>query len=178
MPIPSEYFHASRDFESFMLEARNASGLHTTNMAWNMVVGVLQAFRRRLEVRDAIRFAGALPAGIRSLFVADWDTSEPRRQFSDAASLLDEIRSVRPQHNFSPEHAREAVAFALWKQVDPEQLTEVLRSISENALAFWQLTGEQRESLQQTREPLVRHVDDAIPRAGFDPFGNLEADGK
>lgn len=170
MPVPSEYFNASRVFESFMVDARNASGLHTTNMAWNMVVGVFQAFRRRVDVHEAIGFACALPAGLRSLFVADWDTSDARVAFSDSASLLDEIRSVRPDHNFSPDHAREAVAFALWRHVDGERLASVLLSISEDALRFWDVDPTRFAALGESRGPLLQHAEDAIDRPGFDPL--------
>jgi uncharacterized protein (DUF2267 family) len=38
-----------------------------------MVQGVLQTFRRRLEISEAIRFAGVLPPVLRAIFVADWD---------------------------------------------------------------------------------------------------------
>ncbi|MGY6517577.1 MAG: DUF2267 domain-containing protein [Lysobacteraceae bacterium] len=172
MPIPSEYADASRVFESFMVEARNASGLHTTNMAWNMVVGVFQAFRRRLEVHEAVRFAGALPAGLRSLFVADWDPSQPRVAYGDPDAIIGEVRSVRAAHNFSPDHAREAVAVALWHHVDRERVTDVLASISPEALRFWQVDAQRAESLREVREPLIRHAGDVPVRPGFDPLKN------
>lgn len=73
MPVPSEYQRASLDFEKFLSDARDASGLTTTNQAYTMVQAVLQTFRRRLTLQDAIRFAGILPPVLRSLFVADWD---------------------------------------------------------------------------------------------------------
>lgn len=94
MPMPSEYQRASLDFEKFLLDAREASDLTTTNQTYTMVQGVLQTFRRRLTLPDAIHFAGVLPPVLRALFVADWDTSEPRRSFgltvaqeSDSASI-------------------------------------------------------------------------------------------
>lgn len=137
MPVPAEYYRASQQFEAFMLDARDAADLNTTHMAWNMVVGVLQAFRRRLPIRDALKFANLLPPGIRALFVADWDADEPVCEFGDAASLLAEIRSVRPAHNFSPDNAREAVVVALRRNVDNEALDRCLKGISEEAYAFW-----------------------------------------
>jgi len=44
-----------------MIDARDAADLQTTNMAWNMVVGVLESFRRRLKLEDAIVFVNHLP---------------------------------------------------------------------------------------------------------------------
>lgn len=137
MPVPAEYYHASKQFEDFMLDARDAADLQTTHMAWNMVVGVLQAFRRRLAVRDALKFADLLPPGIRALFVADWDADAPVLAFADDETLLAEIRSVRAAHNFSPANAREAVAIALRHNVDTEALDQFLKGISEEAFAFW-----------------------------------------
>jgi uncharacterized protein (DUF2267 family) len=55
----------------------SAAGLTTTNQAYTMVQGVLQVFRRRLEVNEAIRFLSVLPVGVRALFVADWDVNQP-----------------------------------------------------------------------------------------------------
>lgn len=137
MPIPPDYFHANQQFERFMLDARDAADLPTTNMAWNMVVGVLNAFRCRLTIRDALRFANILPPGIRALFVADWDAEQPLRKFTDQENLIDEIRSVRRVHNFSPETAHQAVAIALRKNLDEHKLDEFLKQISVQAYQFW-----------------------------------------
>lgn len=54
MPVPSEYQRASQHFEAFMADVCAESGLSTTHQAWNMVVGVLHAFRRRLPLEDAL----------------------------------------------------------------------------------------------------------------------------
>jgi uncharacterized protein (DUF2267 family) len=40
-------------------------------MAWNMVVGVLWTFRRRLSVEHVAAFASALPPVVRALFIED-----------------------------------------------------------------------------------------------------------
>jgi uncharacterized protein (DUF2267 family) len=78
MPVPSEYQRASQDFYKFLLDARETSNLVTTHQVYTMVQGVLQAFRRRLDVMDAVLFAGVLPPVLRAIFVANWDTDEPR----------------------------------------------------------------------------------------------------
>jgi len=61
VPVPRNYYHATEQFENFMIDARDAADLQTTNMAWNMVVGVLESFRRRLKLEDAIVFVNHLP---------------------------------------------------------------------------------------------------------------------
>lgn len=54
MPVPPEYRRASIEFEQFLLDAREAAGLTTTNQTYTMVQGVLQTFRRRLTIPEAI----------------------------------------------------------------------------------------------------------------------------
>lgn len=156
MPVPPPYYRASEQFENFMLDARDASGLKTTNMAWNMVVGVLQAFRRRLSIKDALIFANALPPGIRALFVADWDADEAQQSFTDSGELLQEIRSVRPAHNFSPDHAHLAVAIALRRNVDTERLDKTLKGIGEAAYRFWFVDDDTLRSSPIERELLIQ----------------------
>lgn len=47
MTLTFEYQRASQESKRFMVQARDVSGPATTNMAYIMVQGVLQAFRRR-----------------------------------------------------------------------------------------------------------------------------------
>lgn len=139
MPIPSEYQRASIDFEKFLLDAREASGLTTTNQTYTMVQGVLQTFRRRLTLPEAIRFAGVLPPVLRALFVAGWDTHEPRRSFGDCAEMVQEVQSLRADHNFAPDTAIQAVAIALRKNIDEAKLDDLLSTLSPGAYNFWYL---------------------------------------
>lgn len=139
MTVPPEYKRASEQFEKFLVDARDAALLQTTNQSYTMVQGVLQAFRRRLEVKDALRFAGALPPGLRALFVADWNIDEPRRPFSDLATMTREVQGLRPDHNVSPDSAIRDVAKALWQNIDAAVLERVLAQLPEGAAAFWRL---------------------------------------
>lgn len=52
MTVPMELQQASKDFEKFLIDARDSSGLTTRNQTYTMVQGVLQTFRRRLDVRE------------------------------------------------------------------------------------------------------------------------------
>lgn len=137
MTLPSEYQRASQEFEKFMVDARDISGLATTNMAYTMVQGVLQAFRRRLSVRDAALFANVLPAVVRAIFVADWNTDEPRRAFEDRAAMTKEVQALRSAHNFAPDTAIQDVATALRRNIDETALDSVLAKLPEEAAQFW-----------------------------------------
>ena len=139
MPVPAEYSRAGEHFYEFLLDARDTSELGSTHQAYTMVQGVLQAFRRRLDIKDAILFAGILPAGLRALFVTDWDTDEPRRPFEDRVTMTKEVQTLRAEHNFSPETAIGDVASVLRRHVDKEVFNRVLAKLPEGATEFWKL---------------------------------------
>ncbi|MFZ2295138.1 MAG: DUF2267 domain-containing protein [Polaromonas sp.] len=120
-----------------MVDARDISGLATTNMAYTMVQGVLQAFRRRLNVREAALFANVLPAVVRAIFVADWNTDEPQRAFEDRATMTKEVQSLRAAHNFAPDTAIQDVAKALRQNIDQAALDRVLAELPQGAVQFW-----------------------------------------
>lgn len=141
MPIPSEYQQASLQFERFMVDARDAAGLATTNMAWNMVVGVLHVFRRRLSEPQALRFAEVLPPVLCAIFVSGWaqeleQHAEPL-PWGDREALTEEVRALRREHNFSPPDAIAAVATALQRQVDVQALQRLLDELPAAARDYW-----------------------------------------
>ena len=120
-----------------MVAARDAAGLHTTNQAWNMVEGVLHAFRRRLTVDQALRFSDCLPPVVRALFVENWHPQAIPEPFGTREEILDEVRSVRHEHNFSPSNSVEAVAEALRACTDIDLLERVLSTLPIAARDFW-----------------------------------------
>jgi uncharacterized protein (DUF2267 family) len=137
MPVPPEYQRASQDFTKFLLDAREASGLATTHQVYTMVQGVLHVFRRRLDVKQAVLFANVLPPVLRAVFVADWDTDEPRQPFGDRAVMTKEVQALRADHNFAPETSIRDVAIALRRNVDEAALDDVLARLPEGAVQFW-----------------------------------------
>lgn len=137
MPLPFEYQNASLEFDRFMVDARDLAGLATTNMAWNMVVGVFRTFRRRLTIEQALAFADVLPPVLRALFIEDWRPTEPPATFGTAGELLLEVRSIRPEHNFSPDNAIPAVAAALRRHINVAALENVLSRLPEPARQYW-----------------------------------------
>ncbi|MFO1102075.1 MAG: DUF2267 domain-containing protein [Methylocystis sp.] len=139
MPIPMDIQHATEEFEAFLADARDRSGLTTRNQTYTMAQGVLQTFRRRLSIADAIRFAGALPPVLRAIFVADWDPEEPQAPFGDRASMIRDVQDLRRDHNFSPETCIDDVAAALRARVDEAEFERVLATLPAGAAAFWRV---------------------------------------
>ena len=137
MPVPPQYQRATDDFFAFLSEARDQAGLVTTNQAYTMVQGVLQTFRRRLSLPDAIRFVGVLPAVVRALFVADWDPDEPQLPFGNLEAMTAEVQALRPNHNFAPKTAIRDVTVALRKHVDSATFDALLATLPAGAAEFW-----------------------------------------
>jgi len=137
MTIPMELQHASEDFERFLRDAKEQSGLATRNQVFTMVQGVLQTFRRRLDVREALAFADVLPPILRAIFVSDWDLDEPKRPFENRAVMTREVQALRRDHNFSPDTAIRDVAVALRKNVDGPAFERALAALPTEASEFW-----------------------------------------
>lgn len=141
MPIPMAIQHATEEFERFLVDARDISGLTTRNQTYTMVQGVLFTFRRRLGVVDAIRFAGVLPPVLRAIFVADWNVGEQPVPFADRASMTREAQALRRDHNFAPSSCLHDVAAALHRHVDQADFRRVLETLPAGAMDFWRVEG-------------------------------------
>ncbi len=142
MPIPMAIQHATEAFERFLADACDTSGLTTRHQTYTMVEGVLRAFRARLAVRDAIRFANVLPPVLRAIFVADWDTDTPPLPFADRDVMTKDAQGLRIHHNFAPDTCIADVAKALRRAVDEAALDQVLATLPEPAQAFWRVPAE------------------------------------
>jgi uncharacterized protein (DUF2267 family) len=141
MPIPMEYHHATDEFEAFMKDLLAISLLKTRHQGYTMLQAVLQVFRRRLTLEEAIAFANLLPAVLRAIFVSDWDTREPLMPFLDREAMMDEVRALRHNHNFSTPSAIEDVTSAIRRHVDMPRLDAFLGTLPAGARAFWGLPG-------------------------------------
>lgn len=137
MTLPMELQHASDHFEHFLADLRDTSGLTTRSQVYTMVQGVFYTFRRRLDLRDAIRFANVLPAILRAIFVADWDVDAPPLPFANRAELIREAQSLRQDHNFAPVSCIQDVATVLRRHMDRDALDRSLSSLPEGAADFW-----------------------------------------
>jgi uncharacterized protein (DUF2267 family) len=139
MPMPFEYLHAGEAFDRFLDEARDALGHTTRHQTYTTVQAVLLAFRRRLTVEDGLRFANVLPAVLRAIFVADWDTHTPPVAFSSRAAMSEEVRALRKAHNFSPPSAIADIARTLRNHVDVQAFDAVLLTLPPGAVEFWRV---------------------------------------
>ena len=61
MPMPWTYRQASREWQAFLGDARDAMDLSSDNVTFTAVQGVCLAFRRRLTPQQAVDFAQVLP---------------------------------------------------------------------------------------------------------------------
>ena len=143
MTWPLEYQKASYDFERFMLAARDAAGLQTTNMAWTMVEGVFHTFRRRLTSDQVMRFAAALPPLVRAMFLERWHPTDQPIPFASMDDLTAEAQSLRERHNFAPPNAIQAVAVALRSVVGDATVEEALSTFPGEARAYWAVNSTQ-----------------------------------
>lgn len=140
MPLPHAYRTATKDWQAFLADARERLDLSSDNMTYTAVDGVLQTFRRRLTVAEGLAFADVLPAVLRAIFVYRWRPAEPVA-WGSRESQVAEAKAVRKDHNLTPDHCIEAVAWALRRQVRQMDLDRVLAGIGPEAEAFWAVEG-------------------------------------
>jgi uncharacterized protein (DUF2267 family) len=140
MPMPWTYRQATREWQAFLADARNAMNLDSDNSTYTAVQGVLQAFRRRLTPQDTIDFAQVLPAVLRALLIADWQFAPPVAP-GNRDDWTREARALRPHHNLTPENCVAATALALRSAVLREDLDRVLARLPAFATEFWSVLG-------------------------------------
>ena len=126
MPVPKEYQRIHDDLYQFLTDVRDIAGLETTHRSYTMSQGVFQVFRRRISIENSILFSNALPAGIRSLYVSDWDPFQEILPFGSMEEMTKEVKILRENHNFSTNTAIRDVSRALWKNVETELLRNCL----------------------------------------------------
>lgn len=109
----------------------------TTNQAYTMVQGVLQAFRRRLSPVEGIVFAQALPPLLQAVFIDGWNPEETRSTSWDRAEMTREAQALRRHHNFAPDSVMRDVAAALRRHVDADAFAAALARLPPEARALW-----------------------------------------
>ncbi|KAB2851425.1 MAG: DUF2267 domain-containing protein [Hyphomicrobiaceae bacterium] len=132
-----QYALASQDYQRFIIDARDSLNLATTHQAFTVVQSVLWVFRRRLQAEQAIRFAQFLPPVLAAMFLQDWDPRQAAGPFLSREEHDREVRSVRPDHNFSSANAVETIAAVLRRHVRAAELDRLLTTFSTEALQFW-----------------------------------------
>ncbi|UAJ74613.1 DUF2267 domain-containing protein (plasmid) [Synechocystis sp. PCC 7339] len=137
MPVPAEYQCASDNFYEYLVDTRNIAGLWSTHVAYTMTQGVFQVFRRRLSTENVIAFANVLPVCLRALFVTDWNINESKKPFGDYEEMIEEVKLLREEHNFSPDTAIRDVSIALRKHINEKAFQKVLSTFPKEAADFW-----------------------------------------
>jgi uncharacterized protein (DUF2267 family) len=137
MPMPWTYRQATREWQAFLTDAREAMNLASDNATFTAVEGTLRAFRRRLTPQQAIDFAQVLPSVLRALFVADWHLDQAPLPPGVRADWTAEAMALRPHHNLTPVNCIEATALALRKSILREDLDRVLATLPPFATRFW-----------------------------------------
>lgn len=139
MTVPQEYVHASRDFDRFMADFMQISMTETHHRSYAIVRAVLHVFRDHLTVHDALHFAGILPAVLRAIFVESWLPAAAPTPFPDRASLTQEVKASRRDHNLGSETSISDVAAALRRNVDNTDLDRVLAALPASAADYWKI---------------------------------------
>jgi uncharacterized protein (DUF2267 family) len=130
MPIPMEYWNASKDFDLFLTDVRDTCMLQTHNQAYHTLRAVLHVFRSHLDINEALRFADVLPPVIRAIFIESWDANRKPPAFPTRGYLQAEVKSIRPDHNLAPPTAIDDVSICLWRSsVSKMDLERTLKSI-------------------------------------------------
>ena len=142
MPVPFDYDAAGPRFHQLLRDARDFAGLTTTNQSYTMLEGVLLAFRRRVSLRDGLKFADVLPAVPRAVFVYRWDVDAPTVPFGDRRDWTHDAQSLRHDHNYSPDSCVSNVAAAVRRNVDTRSFERCLQELGPLATDFWTPTSE------------------------------------
>ena len=129
MPMPWAYRHASKEWRAFLDDAKERMSLDSDNMAYTAVDGVLHTFRRRLTAQQGLDFASVLPSVLREIFVKDWDVTQSPLPFPDRATLIDEVKEVRANHNQTPDNAIEATAWAVRRCTNGADFERILTKL-------------------------------------------------
>lgn len=138
MPMPMEYWSASKDFDKFLADVRDTCMLQTHNQAYHTLRAVLHVFRAHLTTEDALKFADVLPPVTRAIFVENWVPAGAPSPFPSRAELQAEVKGIRPDHNLAPDTAIADVAAALRRSsIDTQALDRLLQRLPEGVQAFW-----------------------------------------
>jgi uncharacterized protein (DUF2267 family) len=146
MTVPTQYARASEEFEHLLDALRRRYDHATRHQTYQTLEGVLRVFRRRLTLAEGLRFADALPAVLRAIFVADWDIEAPVEPFADPQTLSREVKAYRINHNLTPDDAIAGLAEILAGHVDPVAFRRALETLPPEAAQFWQ-NGSQKPQI-------------------------------
>ncbi|WP_298969319.1 DUF2267 domain-containing protein [uncultured Roseobacter sp.] len=149
MPMPWTYHHATKEFRSFLSDAKERMSLVSDNSTYTAVDAVFQVFRRRLTPKQVIAFADILPSILRAIFVYRWDPEARQVPFASVEEHTREAQAIRKDHNLTPDNAIEATAWALRRHVNQHDLDRVLAQLPQGAIRFWEVDVSDPKELEQ-----------------------------
>ena len=149
MPMPWTYRHSSKEWRAILDDLKDRMDLTSDNSAYTAMDGVLQVFRRRLTAQEGLNFASVLPAIPRAVFVTDWQVSDPPLPFSDRATLAQEVKAVRINHNLTPDNAIEATAWSLRRYTNRRDFERILKTLPKGAVEFWHVDVSDPREIEQ-----------------------------
>ncbi|MBC7284109.1 DUF2267 domain-containing protein [Hoeflea sp.] len=138
MTVPLEFALAQQRFDALLVELMDRLDLTTRNQVYTILYGFLQVFRRRLDAEQTLVFAGALPAIVSAMFVADWDPAEEKLPFAGPAQYDEELRGVRRDHNLARPGAHRIVASVIRSHCERAAFDRALARLPDQAGAFWE----------------------------------------
>ena len=141
--------HATREWRAFLDDVKERMSLSSDNSAYTAVDGVFRTFRRRLTAQQGLDFANVLPSVLRAIFVQNWDVTSPPVPFADRDVLISEVKSLRKDHNMTPDNAIEATAWALWRCTNHRELKRVLGTLPHPAREYWHANADDPAELEQ-----------------------------
>lgn len=149
MPMPWTYRHATKEWRAFLDDVKERMSLESDNMAYTAVDAVFQVFRRRLTDQQGLDFASVLRSVLRAIFVENWDVKQLPVSFPNRDTLIAEVRTIRINHNLTPDNAIEATAWAVWRCNNSMDFERVLAELPEEAMAFWHVEIDDPAELEQ-----------------------------
>jgi uncharacterized protein (DUF2267 family) len=137
MTVPQHLALAQQRFDALLVDLMDRLDLTTRHQVYAVLFAFLTVFRRRLDPDQVLVFAGALPALLSAMFVADWEPGAGRLAFSGPEAYDDEIRSVRVNHNLAPEAVRAAVASIVRAHCNEADFERALSRLPREAADYW-----------------------------------------
>lgn len=137
MPMPQEYQRAKIIYDKILIDIADEVNLATRNQTYTLMQSVLFVFRRRLTAERILQFCALLPPLPRAIFVKGWRADEFTLTYGDRASLTEEAKDLRRDHNFSDENTIKVVTKILRQHMDNEKLSAFLDTLPKDAHDFW-----------------------------------------
>ncbi len=139
MPQPWTYRHASREYSSILETFKSETDLVSDNMAYTAIEAVLHSYRARLKPNEVMVFADILPCVLRAIFIYGWKPLESPLPFPEESEWYAELKEHRPNHNLTPQNAKDALAIAFWQHINHRQFELALEKLSKPAADFWRV---------------------------------------